>query len=500
MKPDTIAVLDVGKTNKKVLIYDLQFNVLESSKESFPEIEKDGLQHEQPDAVFNWLCGTLAQFSEKYAIKAMSVTTHGATIVCVDDAGNLTAPPLSYTNTTEPGFADEFYTLFGTRDDLQQSTATAEVGDLINAGKMVYYIKKNFPADYEATKWLLSYPQYFGFKLTGNAGAEPTMLGCHSYLFDPHNHTYSSVAQGLGATDKLPPSINNSWESLGTVTPEIAEKTGVDPACVVTYGVHDSNASLIPYLISGSKKFILDSTGTWCVAMRPADKVHFTDDEIGKLVFYNMDIFKNPVKTSIFMGGLEYETYMNILNEKFPGKELPDFNADLYQSVIDKCSEFVLPSVTKGTGLFPKSPPRVVDGDKTVGLEDLQAGNDAPAFMDDFDRTCAILTISLAIQTATAFECADMQDGDTIFVEGGFRHNQPYLTLLKALYPASRVCTTEIKEATALGSAICGLALLKGTTPDQLTETVEIGAIDVPDTPAIDIKAYMDKFVSLTDK
>ena len=103
MKPETIAVLDVGKTNKKVLIYDLKFNVLESSKESFPEVEKDGLQLEQPDAVFNWLCQTLSQFSEKYAIKALSVTTHGATIVCVDQAGNLTAPPLSYTNTTEPG-------------------------------------------------------------------------------------------------------------------------------------------------------------------------------------------------------------------------------------------------------------------------------------------------------------------------------------------------------------------------------------------------------------
>jgi len=500
MKPETIAVLDVGKTNKKVLIYDLQFNVLVSSTESFPEIEKNGLQHEQPKAVFTWLCDTLSQFSEEYAIKAISVTTHGATIVCVDDAGNLTAPPLSYTNTTEPGFADEFYSKFGTRDHLQEATATAEVGDLINAGKMVYFLKKNFPTEFDATKWILSYPQYFGFKLTGCAGAEPTMLGCHSYLLNPHKHTYSEVAEKLDIIDKLPPTVNNSWESLGKVSADIAAKTGVNPDCVVTYGIHDSNASLVPYLISGSKKFILDSTGTWCVAMRPSEKVAFTEDEIGKLVFYNMDIFKNPVKTSIFMGGLEYETYMTILKEKFPSKELPDFDADLYQSVIDKCSEFVLPSVTKGTGIFPQSPPRVVDGEKTVGLEDLKAGNDSPAFMDDFDRTCAILILSLVIQTAKAFEYADMEDGDTIFVEGGFRHNQPYLTMLKAFYPTSRVCTTEIKEATALGSAICGLALLEGKRPDELTTKVEIGAIDVPDTPAINIKAYMDKFVALTEQ
>ena len=112
MKQDTIAVLDVGKTNKKVLIYDLQFNVLETRTQSFPEIEKDGLQHEQPQAVFNWLCDNLASLSDNYAIKAISVTTHGATIVCVDDEGNVSAPPLSYTNTTEPGFADEFFRIF----------------------------------------------------------------------------------------------------------------------------------------------------------------------------------------------------------------------------------------------------------------------------------------------------------------------------------------------------------------------------------------------------
>jgi L-fuculokinase len=500
MKQETIAVLDVGKTNKKVLIYDRQLNVLEIVKESFPEIEKDGLQHEQPEAVFAWFCDTLSQLTDKYSVKAISVTTHGATIACIDDQGNLSTPPLSYTNTTDPGFADEFYSTFGSRDHLQKTTATAEVGDLINAGKMVYFLKKNFPTEIDNTRWILSYPQYFGFKLTAVAGAEPTMLGCHSYLFDPYKLANSEVAEKLGISDKLPASINNSWENLGKVTAEIAAKTGVDENCVVTFGIHDSNASLIPYLISDTDKFILNSTGTWCVAMRPAEKVSFTDAEIGKLVFFNMDIFKNPVKTSIFMGGLEYETYMQILNEKFPSKELPDFNAEIYNSVVESCSEFVLPSVTKGTGIFPQSLPRVVDGDNVVGLEDLKSGKAAPAFMDDFERACAVLTLSLTIQTAKAFEYAGIEDGDAIFVEGGFRHNQPYLTLLKALYPNSRVCTTDIKEATALGSAICGLALLSNKRPDELTATVEIGAIDVESNPDLDITSYMDKFVALTEQ
>ena len=500
MKHEAIAVLDVGKTNKKVLIYDKNFNVLEETVESFPEIETDGLQLEQPQAVFDWFCGILAGYSEKFTIEAISVTTHGATVVCVDDQGSLTTPPLSYTNTTEEGFADEFFSKFGSRDQLQQETGTAEVGDLINAGKMVYYLKKNFPEEFEKTSWILSYPQYFGFKLTAQAGAEPTMLGCHSFLFDPYNVAYSQVAEKLGIIDKLPSKINNTWEKLGTVSPDIAKKTGVGTDCVVTYGLHDSNASLVPYLISGDEKFILDSTGTWCVAMRPSDKVAFDESEIGKLVFYNMDIFKDPVKTSIFMGGLEFETYMKILNEKFPSKELPDFDPQVYQSVLEKCTEFILPSVTKGTGIFPKSPPRAVDGDEVVPLEDLQSGKTFPSFMEDFDRSCAVLILSLVIQTAKAFEYAGIEEGDNIFVEGGFRHNQPYLRLLTAMYPKSRVCTTDIKEATALGSAICGLALLEGKKPNELTTAVEIGAKEIQPVTGIDIKPYMRKFVELTEK
>lgn len=493
-------MLDVGKTNKKVLIYDLELNVLETTKKSFPEIEKDGLLLEQPQAVFDWFCETLSQLSEKYSIRAISITTHGATVVCVGEDGNVSVPPLSYTNTTEPGFADEFFATFGSRDSLQKSTCTAEVGDLINVGKLVYFLKKHYPQEIDKTRWILSYPQYFGFKLTGNAGAEPTMLGCHSYLFDPHKQVYSDVAKKLGIVDQLPSTINNSWEKLGKVTADIAARTGVDADCVVTFGLHDSNASLVPYLITGNDKFILNSTGTWCVAMRPSQSLTFTDAEIGKLVFYNMDIFKNPVKTSIFMGGLEYETYMHILNERFPSSELPDFDDEVYGAVTKKCSEFILPSVAKGTGIFPQSLPRVVDGDVVVGLEGVQSGKASVAFMSDFDRACAVLMLSLAIQTAKAFEYAGIEDGDAIFVEGGFRHNQPYLTLLNAIYPNSCVYTTDIKEATALGSAICGLALLKNKYPDELKNVVEIDAIEIKSASGLDIKSYMDKYVALTEQ
>ena len=497
MNTEAIAVLDVGKTNKKVLLYDLELNLLEISKAAFPEEEKNGLMLEKPKEIFDWFCESLSQFSGHYDIKAISVTTHGATIVCVDDKGDISAPPLSYTNTTEAGFADEFFDLFGGREHLQQTTGTAEIGELINTGKMIYYLKKNFPDDLERTRWILHFPQYFVYMLTGIAGAEPTMLGCHSYLFDPAEKVYSEVAHKLGVIDKLSSRINNSWEMAGKLTPDICKRTGVSDDCVVTFGVHDSNSSLIPYLISQKGKFVLNSTGTWCVAMSPAESISFDAEELGKLVFYNMDVFNDPVKTSIFMGGMEYQTYMELFNQRFPDMELPAFTAELYSSVLEQCNEFILPSVAKGAGIFPSSSPRLVQADKEFTLEDIQSGKAGPDFMADFERACAILIYSLAIQTTKAFEYVGMEDGDTVFVEGGFRLNQPYLTVLNAIYPASKIYTTDLKEATAIGAAILALALIENKKPNELSLNIDIGAHQVESDAGLNIQPYIDKFIQM---
>jgi sugar (pentulose or hexulose) kinase len=149
------------------------------------------------------------------------------------------------------------------------------VGSLINVGKKLFFAKKHFPQGFARIDSILNYPQYFGYLFTGKKGAEPTYVGCHTYLFDFDKKEYSSVARKLGIVEKLPPVIARSWEVLGTVTPRVAAETGLPPDCVVTMGIHDSNSSLLPYLVKGHGNFVLNSTGTWCVAMHPAAEVPF---------------------------------------------------------------------------------------------------------------------------------------------------------------------------------------------------------------------------------
>jgi len=187
--------------------------------------------------------------------------------VSVNAQGERATPVTSYTTEVDETFNNEFYETFGDSRELQRVTASPRFDALLNVAKAIYFARKRFPDGFARITHILNYPQYFGFRLTGNVGAEWTMVGCHSYLWDFQRGKYSSVAEGLGLLDKLPAKIRKPWDVLGTICPSVAENTGLDRDTVVTMGIHDSNASRLPYLIKVDEDFVLNSTGTWCVLM-----------------------------------------------------------------------------------------------------------------------------------------------------------------------------------------------------------------------------------------
>lgn len=495
-----IAVIDVGKTNKKVLVFDNRLRIVDSAYRAFEETVEGRLHVEDLAAMSQWMKQQLKVFTTQYDIRALSITTHGATAVCIGSNGEPVVPAVAYTTEVDPDFGEEFYGKFGNRNDLQVQTATAEVGMLVNAAKKVYYIQQRWPENFQKVTNILFLPQYLGYLFTGKTGAEPTMLGCHTYLYDFVNRTYSPLVDAMGIRRLLPPTIARSWEVLGTVTAEVSGETGLAQDCLVTMGIHDSNSSLLPYLVKGFDNFVLNSTGTWCVAMHPTEKVFFNKDEIGKMVFYNMDAFFHPVKTSIFMGGLEFETYSKLLAERCGRSDFPGFDYERYQSIFNERRLFILPSVTAGAGLFPDSVPRVVEDGKVFRLDEINRGSAVPSFFGDFETAHAVLNISLAIQTAIAVRMAGFSGLGAVFTEGGFRRNEGYNTVLAALHPNARVSCTQLQEATALGAALLGRAALDTVTPMECADLFSIDEKIVDTLTFAGIEAYQQTFLAMLTK
>ena len=469
-----IAVLDIGKTNKKLVIYNNALKQIDSIYSSFPTIKYEDLDIEDVEGINSWFIEGLKSMGSKYPIKVISITTHGATGVCIDKEGNPSVPVVAYTNEVDDSFHDEFYNLAGDREELQVKTATAEVKPLINYAKLLYFLKKRFPEDFEKTDKILFYPQYFSYKLTGKTAADFTYAGCHSYLWDFKEWCWSDVAGKLGIVSKLPENVNKPGDILGKISDKISKMTGLDHDTIVTTGIHDSNSSLLPYLINGEENFILNSTGTWCVVMHPTRGLSFTKDDLGKMVFYNISANEELVKTAIFMGGLEFETYIKILQKIHKREDYLGEEMDLIQEIVTQNEYFILPGVVKGAGLFPDSDPRIIDDGLEFSLKEVKEKGVIPPFFRDYKKAYLVIVLSLAMQTKVAIDRINAPAGAPIYIEGGFRHNINYVKLIASMFPQSPVYLTNINEATSYGAALLSKAAYEKKDTSELKDFVDI--------------------------
>mgnify|MGYP006291907605 CR=1 FL=1 len=491
-----IAVLDIGKTNKKIVAYDDNLNVLATRIEQIDEVDREGFVSDNVPEIRRFFFEQLKDMNREFAIKAISVSAHGATFCCVDETGELSAPQVSYTTDPGPELDEKFYAEFGDPEELQKETATASFNLLLNVARGIYFVRDRFPEGFARTKHILNYNSYWAYVLTGKPSAEHTYMGCHSFLWDFHNSQPSSVARKMGVVDLLPAEVKRPWDVVGTISAAVAEETGLSPDTIVTHGLHDSNAALVPYMCTVDHDFVLNSTGTWCVDMHEVDQVEFAEEELGKTVFYNLNAWGKPVKTSIFLGGAEFDAYLDILERIHGEVEYPPFDPEMCQQVIKDQRYFIMPGVTPGTGQFPGCKARIIEAHKEFPLEDIQAGKVTPAFLKDQRLTHAILDLSLVIQTTVALERIGVEDGLSIYTEGGFRRNETYNGLLSSFYPNSEYCRTNLEEASAVGAAICAKCALEGKDLSAAADWVTIDRKEVKPFPLSGMGAYRDAFLS----
>lgn len=492
------AVLDVGKTNKKITIYDSELVAVQSVSEVFEEIVDSGLTLEPIQEITNWFLDQAKQLSAQYNIKAISATTHGAAFVCLDDKGELTVPMLSYT--TDPGeeFHKSFHARFGSADELHLKTGTPSMPGLGCMAKAIFFIQQTFPDEFARTRTILNYPQYFGFLLTGRTAIEKTYIGNHTYLWDFRNSEYSELVDSLGIRELLPDRIADPWEVLGVVTDSISDKTGLAPDTIVSTGIHDSNAALLPYLIKEKTSFVLNSSGSVMVNMRCEDTVSLEEKDLGKVILYNTNAFSEPVRTSIFLGGLEFDIYAGQIKAANGGDiPFPDFDNDLFRRIIEEKRCFIIPSVIP-FGMFPNSSPKIVEDGTVFTFDDIMSGS-FPEFFKDFKTPFMVLNLSIAIQTSAAIEAIGLKKNDVIYIEGGFQKNDSYTSILSALNPSSPIMLSNLDEATSFGAALLAKSSLEKKNPMELSDAFILDCQQAEQLNSIELQDYVNAFKEYLD-
>ncbi len=482
-----VAVIDLGKTNKKIVLFDRKLQVITARQANFPaKMGPDGMLVEQIEAIWLWLTRELQALYRTHRFHALSVTTHGATFAALDQTGRPCLPVIAYEHDLGPagqaGLDEDFYRLCGSPTALQEETGTCDMPLLVNAAKAIRFAQRRLPGQWARVRHLLDYPQFWGYLLTGEKASEPTYTANHSFLFNPRTRGPSSAAKALGADGLIDWKLRSPWERLGVLRGDLQRELGL-PALPVTVGIHDSNAALLPYLIKfGERDFVLNSTGTWCVAMHKVSEVAYREDELGRKIIFNIDALGNFQKVSFLMGGMDYALYHDGIGGQDPGYDVTRLGNSLAHP--ERC---FLP------GAFPSqfSSVRggVRDGAKVYSVEQLKAGR-KPAWFTDRDASHDLLNVSLALQSEVALRRTDIRDGTTIFVEGGFRNNPTFLAVLAAVFPKNPIAITNLAQASAAGAALLGHALLSHIHPKSLASSISIETEDVPRPSIPQLAAY----------
>ena len=202
---ERIAIIDIGKTNAKVVIVDARTGA-EVAVRKTANIVLAGppYPHFDTERLWTFILDTLAEFAGHPGFDALSITTHGASAALLDDKGALALPVLDY-EYVYPDEVNRAYDLL--RPNFDESFSPRLTGGL-NLGAQFHFQRDRFPQEFARVSTILTLPQYWAFRLTGVAANEKTSLGCHTDLWRPFADSYSALVARLDiATFDLAPGV-----------------------------------------------------------------------------------------------------------------------------------------------------------------------------------------------------------------------------------------------------------------------------------------------------
>ncbi|UTS87420.1 FGGY-family carbohydrate kinase [Rhizobium anhuiense] len=437
-----IAVLDIGKTNAKVVVLDSETGA-EIAVLKRPNIAiKTGLYpHYDIETLWSFALDALKSLAREPGFDAISITTHGASAALLARDGALAMPVIDYEHEYPQEIRDAYTALRPSFDE----TFSPRLAMGLNVGAQLHYQKTAFPEEFAKAATILTYAQYWTARLTGIAANELTSLGCHTDLWNPRAGSYSSLVDRLGIRDLMAP-IRSAFDALGPVLPEIAAELGLAAPVPVYCGIHDSNASLLPHLVHREAPFAVVSTGTWVINFGVGGDLDHLDPNRDALA--NVDAYGRAVPSSRFMGGREFE----ILSAEIGPVDEKAVQAAI-GPVIDK-GMMLLPNIAAGSGPFPGKASR------WIGAEEASR-----------EQRYATACLYLALMTDACLGLIGAKG--PVIVEGPFALNGTYLKLLAAL------TGREVMALPGSTGTSQGAALLTGIRPASGTET-HIPPTDIP--------------------
>src|SRR5262245_27726577 len=115
-KIPVIVIFDVGKTNKKLLLFDELYQIVHEENVQLPETsDEDGFACEDVHALTAWIKNSFDRIVHdgRFDVKAVNFSAYGASFVYVDIQGNVIAPLYNYLKPYPEKLKQQFYSTYG---------------------------------------------------------------------------------------------------------------------------------------------------------------------------------------------------------------------------------------------------------------------------------------------------------------------------------------------------------------------------------------------------
>lgn len=430
-KIPSIAIYDVGKTNKKLILFDEHYSVLYEEAIQLPETkDEDGFPCEDVLALTAWMKSSFAQIQTdpRFEIKAVNFSGYGASFVFLDEDKNIIPPLYNYLKPYSPSLQKKFYDDYGGESQFSKITASPVLGNL-NSGMQLYRLKYEKPGMFKQIKYALHLPQYLSFILTSSLHSDITSIGCHTNLWNFQQHTYHQWVSKEGVGEKFPRILSCT-----------AIAGPVDKNIPAGGGLHDSSAALIPYLTSFNDPFILLSTGTWCISLNPFNHAMLSDFELHEDCLCYLSYEGKPVKASRIFAGYEHEQQVKQLADHF----LKPAN---YYTTVTVDTE-LLKKQKRNSGKPKHKSSDAQPLKSSFSNRDL---SDFTSYEEAYHQFIADIVVQQVRSTDLVLRGTEVK---RIFVDGGFSKNPIYMYLMAEAFPNIEMYAASVAQASALGAAL----------------------------------------------
>jgi L-fuculokinase len=430
-------IFDIGKTTKKIIVFDNDFHVIEEQTTHFPEIrDDDGFPAEDLQTLTTWVNHMFAYYMQhqKYQVTHVNFSAYGASFVHLDSSGKVIKPFLNYLKPLTEKWKEKFLRLYDREKDICRITASPFLG-LLNSGLQLFWLKNQKPEVFHRIANSLHFPQYFSFLLTNQCFTDITSVGCHTMLWNFAANDYHEWVDKENIR-KFFPKIHNADMTVNY------QRQGHAPI-KVGIGVHDSSAALMPYLVVMKEKFLLLSTGTWNICFNPFNDQLLTQNELSQDCLCYMTFDGKPVKASrIFLGNeheLQQRQIASYFQEDHEAYKSIKFNHQLYQDI-------------RTSGQFVRFAPIGMEGTGPV-LPSLPHATDFP-LLKTFEQAQHHLVRQLVQWQKISIDLLDPSCSvKNVIVVGGFTKSNLFLEIMKRELTDRTVLASDHPRASALGAA-----------------------------------------------